>query len=238
MEPAHRVRAPQPPRGGARAALRQPAQPDRTRRDSRTPRARPLPAPLPGRARCLLCAGSAAATLVARERSMDAALARPGGQPVPSAPMPRSDVAPEAAADESLMLAYAAGETGAFARLYDRHARRVHRFIARSLGSRDAAAADDVLQETWISVARQATRYAPTARFTTWLYTLARSRVIDHLRRQGRGIEVPLDGDDDNSSLAAGLAADERHEPLARLEHRQQALAFLGALDALPLPQR
>lgn len=158
--------------------------------------------------------------------------------PSASAPMMERGLVEEDSPDESLMLAYAAGEAGAFSRLYDRHAKRVHRFIARSLGTRHASAADDVLQDTWISVARQAARYAPTARFTTWLFTVARSRVIDHLRRQGRGSEVSLDADDDtgdNPSLAAYLAADERHEPLRRLEHREQALAFFNALETLPL---
>lgn len=150
----------------------------------------------------------------------------------------------EADADESLMLAFAAGDAAAFTRLYDRHAKRVHRFILRSLGAHHASAADDVLQETWITVARQAPRYVPTARFSTWLFTLARSRVIDHLRRQGRGHELSIDaqatdadGETDHS-LADCIAADERHEPLRRLEHREQALAFFTALEALPLVQR
>lgn len=147
------------------------------------------------------------------------------------------------AEDESLMLAFAAGDAAAFTRLYDRHARRVFRFIARSLGTRHAGAADDVLQETWITVARQAPRYLPTARFSTWLFTLARSRVIDHLRRHGRGHEFSLDAetgetDGDAPALADCLAADERHEPLQRLERREQALAFFNALEALPLVQR
>lgn len=158
-----------------------------------------------------------------------------------SAPMEMPVATPDTA-DESLMLAYAAGEASAFARLYDRHAKRVHRFISRSLGARHASAADDVLQDTWISVTRQAARYVPTARFTTWLFTVARSRVIDHLRRHGRANELSLDAgddsDDDSPALAASIAADERHEPLRRLEHREQALAFFKALEDLPLAQR
>jgi RNA polymerase sigma-70 factor (ECF subfamily) len=148
------------------------------------------------------------------------------------------------AEDESLMLAFAAGDAAAFTRLYDRHATRVFRFITRSLGAHHASAADDVLQETWITVARQAPRYVATARFSTWLFTLARSRVIDHMRRHGRGHEVSLDADtadadgDTGPALADCLAADERHEPLRRLEHREQALAFFNALEALPLVQR
>ena len=93
-----------------------------------------------------------------------------------------------ATADEQLMRAYAGGDATAFETLYDRHAARVWRYILRS--TRDAATADDLAQEVWFSVARQAGQYAPRAsapglplaRFTTWLFTIARHRVVDHLR--------------------------------------------------------
>jgi RNA polymerase sigma-70 factor (ECF subfamily) len=148
--------------------------------------------------------------------------------------------------DESLMIAFAAGDADAFARLYDRHERATWRFIRHRLGHRHEAAADDVLQETWISVARAAPRYVATARFTTWLFTVARSRAIDHLRAQSNAttsIDAPLAG-----SASGDDAGDERwvdrlpapaaDEPVARIESRQQAQAFLDALAQLPALQR
>ena len=105
-----------------------------------------------------------------------------------------------ATADEQLMRAYATGQAAAFETLYDRHSARVWRYILRSTG--DAAAADDLAQEVWFSVAREAGRYAPRAsapdlplaRFTTWLFTLARHRVIDHLRarRPQASLDAPV----------------------------------------------
>lgn len=142
--------------------------------------------------------------------------------------------------DEALMNAYATGDARAFECLYDRHERHAHRFILRCLGPAFADAADDVLQDTWITVAKSAAAYKPTARFTTWLFTIARSRVIDHLRRQRPGT-VSLETTDaqgEELSLADFIAADERDEPVARIESRQQAQAFLQALDALPGDQR
>lgn len=145
-------------------------------------------------------------------------------------------------ADEALMRAYAAGDEAAFARLFDRHGCAVLRFVRRSLGPRHAAAADDVMQDTWISVARAAARYVPSARFTTWLFTVARSRVIDHLRREAPGL-LSLDAagpsaDDDAPTLAESLADDARLEPLAQLQSRRAAEAFLQAIDELPHEQR
>jgi RNA polymerase sigma-70 factor (ECF subfamily) len=153
--------------------------------------------------------------------------------------------APAADSDESLMLAFAGGDAAAFARLYDRHERATWRFIRHRLGVQHEAAADDVLQETWISVARAAPRYVATARFSTWLFTVARSRVIDHLRAQSHAmpsIDAPLPGAEaderDGERWADRLAADAGDGPQARIESRQQAQAFLVALAQLPDAQR
>jgi RNA polymerase sigma factor (sigma-70 family) len=145
--------------------------------------------------------------------------------------------------DESLMHAFAGGDAAAFTRLYDRHERATWRFIRHRLGARHEGAADDVLQETWISVAKAASRYVATARFTTWLFTVARNRVIDHLRAQSNAmlsIDAPLAGsdEDDGERWADRVAADAADGPLARIESRQQAEAFLQALAQLPDTQR
>ena len=152
---------------------------------------------------------------------------------------------PAADSDEFLMHAFAGGDAAAFTRLYDRHERATWRFIRHRLGAQHEGAADDVLQETWISVARAAPRYVATARFTTWLFTVARNRVIDHLRGQSHAmlsIDAPLagvqPGDDDGERWADRVAADAADGPLARIESRQQAEAFLEALAQLPEPQR
>lgn len=141
-----------------------------------------------------------------------------------------------ASSDEQLMLAYAAGDVQAFEVLYGRHERAVFRFIMRLL--RGDGAADDLLQETWFSVARAAAGYKPTARFTTWLYTIARSKVIDHFRTARPTESLDAGDDDESPSLAQALAADERGEPLRQLESREDARAFLAALEALPAVQR
>jgi RNA polymerase sigma-70 factor (ECF subfamily) len=157
--------------------------------------------------------------------------------------------APAAGSDESLMHAFAGGDAAAFTRLYDRHERATWRFIRHRLGAQHESAADDVLQETWISVARAAPRYLPTARFTTWLFTVARNRVIDHLRTQASAmasIDAPrfrgesgVDPDEqDGERWADRVAADAADGPLARIESRQQAQAFLEALAQLPEAQR
>lgn len=171
-----------------------------------------------------------------------ASLVAPAVLPVRTATAPPRDMNPDS--DASLMRAFASGDADAFRRLYDRHERSTWRFIRHRLGRPHEAAADDVMQETWISVARAAPRYVPSARFTTWLFAIARGRAIDYLRAQAHAslsLDAPVDGsgsEEDDPSWADQLPADRTNEPPVRVESRQQAEAFFGALTQLPPLQR
>jgi RNA polymerase sigma factor (sigma-70 family) len=138
-------------------------------------------------------------------------------------------------ADETLMQAFAAGDARAFETLYDRHALPMWRFVQRSV--HDRALADDLVQDVWFSLIRQAPRYEPRARFRTWLFTLAHHRLVDHWRTHKA--HASLDAEtDDGAALADTLAADSGFGPVRQLQSREQAQALLDALAALPLPQR
>lgn len=138
-------------------------------------------------------------------------------------------------ADETLMQAFAAGDPRAFETLYDRHALPVWRFVQRSV--HDRALADDLVQDVWFSLIRQAPRYEPRARFRTWLFTLAHHRLVDHWRTHKA--HTSLDAEtDDSAALADTIAADSGFGPVRQLQSREQAQALLDALAALPLPQR
>lgn len=156
------------------------------------------------------------------------------------AALQRDQAALAADSDEALLLAYAGGDMRAFTRLYDRHEGGVYRFITRCVGHLSGSGVvDELHQEVWFAVTRQAARYTPSARFTTWLYTIARHRVIDHVR-QLKPSQGPLQTLDDEAgeALADRLAAEPSAEPLHQVEARQQAEAFLAAVDALPADQR
>lgn len=138
-------------------------------------------------------------------------------------------------ADETLMQAFAAGDARAFETLYDRHGLPVWRFVQRSV--HDRALADDLVQDVWFSLIRQAPRYEPRARFRTWLFTLAHHRLVDHWRTHKA--HASLDAEtDDGAALADTLAADSGFGPVRQLQSREQAQALLDALAALPLRQR
>jgi RNA polymerase sigma factor (sigma-70 family) len=140
------------------------------------------------------------------------------------------------------MQRYAQGEVAAFEMLYQRHETALWRFIVRSL--RDGASAEDVMQDTWITVTQQAARYvanaaseAQSAQFRTWLFTLARSRTVDFLRKKKPEISTEDFSDSQNDWLAH-QAADSGFSPVKQIEGREQASALLQALQALPDEQR
>lgn len=143
--------------------------------------------------------------------------------------------------DERLMLAFQAGDARAFEALVRRHRTPVFNFILRFVGQR--ARAEDVLQETWLKVVRSAGEYQAKARFTTWVYTIARNLCVDSARkesyRQAASLESPVKGEngEEGRALADALpdsgASPERGAFNARLRPLLER-----ALATLPEEQR
>lgn len=82
------------------------------------------------------------------------------------------------------MLAFQAGDAGAFDTLYQRHRGRLFRFLVREAGSRENG--EEIYQEAWLRLIGQREHYRVEAKFSTYIYRIAHSCLIDHLRKQGR----------------------------------------------------
>jgi RNA polymerase sigma factor (sigma-70 family) len=140
---------------------------------------------------------------------------------------------PEPADDADLLRAHGAGDPHAFARLYDRYDRSCFQFIRRLLGAAHADAAEDLHQETWVSVSKSAATFDPGhASFPAWLFTIARHKVWDHFRRQK--VAVLASGRED----AAMTVTDPGPTPLEQVQSREVAQRLIAAVEALPLEQR
>jgi RNA polymerase sigma factor (sigma-70 family) len=129
--------------------------------------------------------------------------------------------------DEALMLAYRDGNAGAFETLYARHRSRLYRFMLR--GVKDRAAAEEMFQDVWMRAIDARGRYSPQAKFTTWLYTIAHNRLVDHWRQKGLSTVALDEGEG---------VPDETGDPARRVQARQSLNALLDAIEALPHVQR
>jgi RNA polymerase sigma-70 factor (ECF subfamily) len=137
--------------------------------------------------------------------------------------------------DEALMLAWQAGDAQAFDRLYDRHRGGVFRYLVRHCG--DRATAEELHQDVWLKLIAARARFDAGARFTAWLYSVARNRVIDYWRASRATRHVSLD--DEGHALGDVL---EDLNPVANPQGAASALQESGllvaALAALPAAQR
>jgi len=88
------------------------------------------------------------------------------------------------ASDETLLLRVAEGDSEAFEVLLDRWEGPAKRYACRVLG--DAHAAEDIAQEAFLRVHRGARDWRPTARFSTWFYTVLGNLCRDRIRRLRR----------------------------------------------------
>jgi len=139
----------------------------------------------------------------------------------------------EPADDAELVAAHVSGDPHAFARLYDRYDRQCFLFIRRTLGASHGDAAEDLHQETWISISRSAGSFDPAkASFRAWLFAIARNKVWDHFRRQKVAVLASVQVD------MALTVADEGPTPLDQVETRELAQMLVAAVEALPLAQR
>jgi len=90
--------------------------------------------------------------------------------------------------DDSLILAAAAGDRGAFGELYVRYARMVHGILLARVPPRDA---EDLVQDVFVSAMRQLRGLRTAAAFRGWLAAIARNRAMDYFRGNWRN--APLD---------------------------------------------
>jgi RNA polymerase sigma-70 factor (ECF subfamily) len=142
--------------------------------------------------------------------------------------------------DEELMLAYKGGQVAAYRVLVERHHAPVYRFCLRALRSPEAAA--DAAQEIFLRVVKNAPTWEQKAKFTTWVYTMARNYCIDEARkakfRKTDSLNEKLDKDGDGGDerldrVASELPAQDRVADNVRLRR-----VLADALAELPEEQR
>ncbi len=93
--------------------------------------------------------------------------------------------------DAELMLRVKRGDMAAFTELVEKYKQPVINLIYRTI--RDATEAEDLAQNVFVQVHKSAHRYKVSAKFSTWLFTIARNLSLNEIRRRSRHPADSLD---------------------------------------------
>lgn len=147
--------------------------------------------------------------------------------------MAESSVNPDSHADpEQLLARYREGDDVAFALLVERYEQKLYAFINRMIG--DEHLAEDVFQQVFIKVAKNADAFDGRAAFSTWLYCIARNTTLDELRRRSRRSTEPGATPGEFGHIADPGAV----SPLEKMTREEFNEQMRVAIMALPEAQR
>ena len=135
--------------------------------------------------------------------------------------------------DAALMLRVKQGDRDAFEELVEKYKQPVMNMVFRTL--RDATEAEDLAQHVFLQVYKSAHRYEISAKFSTWLFTIARNLCLNEIRRRSRhpadSLDQHLAGEEDQPAREIGdRKATAAHDELLQrelVEKIDEALADL-----------
>ncbi len=132
--------------------------------------------------------------------------------------------------DEQLMLECQKDALDAFNLLFHRYRKRIYNFCIRIIG--DEQAAEEITLDTFVKAYRARGRYKPTARFSTWLYCIARNLCRDALKSRAKDRVLS------ESIYKSRLPAEVPSNPGDRLVKEELQAKVRGAVQSLPEKQR
>lgn len=138
--------------------------------------------------------------------------------------------------DNELMKRVAKGDDDAFRLLFERHHRLAYAVIFRQLGVQSIA--EDLVQEAFLRVYRAAPKYVPTAKFSTWLYTVVTNLCLNYKRDKARDklrLVGSKDGEGGNPLEQLAASIEPEHD---RIDENERARVVREAIAELPENQR
>lgn len=136
------------------------------------------------------------------------------------------------------MIACQQGDSKALDKLYLRYYQKIFAFILRYVNDSDRA--QDILQETFLRVYNWREKYAPTAKFASWLYRIARNLCIDEKRKYWNRM-VDLDSQsrlEEDSQGPIDLESDKGFDPRQQLDETIKMDLIRKAIESLSEEQR
>jgi RNA polymerase sigma-70 factor (ECF subfamily) len=138
------------------------------------------------------------------------------------------------------MTRFQSGERAAFTLLVRRHQASLYNFALRQIGN--GSGAEEVVQEAFVRVVQNASEFRHSARFTSWLYTIARNLCIDAIRRRALRRHPSLDEPQRADEAAGPTLGDRTPDASASVERAVSSGEIrervLSAIAELPDDQR
>ncbi len=140
--------------------------------------------------------------------------------------------------DAALMLRVKQGDAAAFTQLVEKYKQPIMNLVWRTL--RDETEAEDITQSVFVQAWKSAPRYQATAKFSTWLYTIARNLCLNEFRRRSRHPTESLDQTREDSEDQPLFQVEDKRIRGAQDEMLQGELEHKvdAAIGALPENQR
>ncbi len=131
------------------------------------------------------------------------------------------------------MAAVQAGDETAYRELLDEVRPLLERYVRRRISSVESA--EDIVQDILLTMHRVRHTYEPDRPFEPWMYSIARSRVIDHLRKQRRisAFEVLFDMLPEVASTGAEITVEQAREVFEALPAAQREAFAMLKLEGL-----
>lgn len=148
----------------------------------------------------------------------------------------------ETVTDEVLMMRFQSGDSSALAHLVRRHKTSLYNVVLRQI--RHASTAEDIVQEVFVRVVQKASDFKHEAKFSTWVYTIARNLCVDNLRKMSLRRHPSLDqpssaAADSQETLGERLADSGPNASIERVAMRTDiAQRITQAVEELPPDQR
>ena len=138
--------------------------------------------------------------------------------------------------DAALMLRVREGDRDAFESIVEKYKQPVMNLVYRTL--RDLTEAEDLAQHVFLQVYKSAHRYEVTAKFSTWIFTIARNLCLNEIRRRSRHPADSMDREGDDEHPARQIEDGTTFSPPDALMQRELGEKIDEAVNALPEKQR
>jgi RNA polymerase sigma-70 factor (ECF subfamily) len=142
--------------------------------------------------------------------------------------------------DALLMLRFQRGDADAFESLFLRYRRPLFQFVLRFTGNR--ARAEEMIQETFLKVIQNAGSYTVRAKFSTYIFRIARNLCLDHVKRaEGRHQTVSLHqprGQEENGPTVGETLRNDSSTPQEEAVEKERGELLQTLIAALPPEQR